>query len=68
MMIEHEIELLPEGFRTVFILHTVEGFKHREIAEILDITEGTSKSQLAAAKTKLRKQLLPYLEVMKNEL
>ncbi len=68
MIIEHEIELLPEGFKTVFVLHTIEGFKHREIAEILDISEGTSKSQLSAAKAKLRKQLLPYMEVLKNEM
>ena len=68
LIIEREIELLPEGFKTVFVLHAIEGFKHREIAEILGISEGTSKSQLAAAKDKLRKQLLPYLGVIKNEL
>ncbi|MBN1293427.1 MAG: sigma-70 family RNA polymerase sigma factor [Candidatus Latescibacteria bacterium] len=68
LIIEKEIEQLPEGFKTVFVLHTIEGFKHREIADILDISEGTSKSQLAAAKSRLREQLLPYLEVIQNEL
>ena len=63
LFIEQALEKLPNGCRSVFILHAVEGFKHREIAEMLDITEGTSKSQLSLAKEHLRKQLLPSMEV-----
>lgn len=48
---------LPEGFRTVFNLVEVEGFKHAEVAEMLGISESTSKSQLSRAKLKLRSQL-----------
>ena len=68
LIVEKEIEQLPEGCRTVFVLHTIEGFKHKEIAEMLDISDGTSKSQLSLAKEKLREQLMPYREVMTNEL
>jgi RNA polymerase sigma-70 factor (ECF subfamily) len=48
---------LPEGAREVFVLHDVEGFKHREIAEMLDVTTGTSKAQLHRARTILRRFL-----------
>ena len=68
LIVENEIEKLPEGYKTVFILHAIEGFKYREIADILDISQGTSKSQFFQAKSLLRKKLFPYLEVLKNEL
>lgn len=45
---------LPTGYRTVFNLYVVEGYKHREIAEILGISINTSKSQLILAKKRLR--------------
>ena len=45
---------LPAGYRTVFNLFVVEGYSHREIAGLLDITEGTSKSQLSKARTMLQ--------------
>ena len=45
---------LPKGYRTVFNLYVIEGFKHREIAEILSISINTSKSQLILAKKKMR--------------
>lgn len=48
------IQLLPTGYRTVFNLYAVEGFNHREIAEMLKISEGTSKSQYARARAQLR--------------
>lgn len=48
------LEKLPTGYRTVFNLYVVEGFKHREIAEQLGISINTSKSQLILAKKKLR--------------
>lgn len=48
------LTLIPEGCRTIFSLFVIEGYAHREIAEMLHISEGTSKSQLNAAKTKLK--------------
>ena len=54
---EAAIQELPEGAREVFVLHDVEGYKHREIADLLDISEGTSKSQLHRARMILREHL-----------
>ncbi len=51
--------MLPPGFRTVLILHDIEGFKHAEIAEKLGVTEGTSKSQLFSARRAMRRLLEP---------
>ena len=48
---------LPDGFRTIFVLAEIEGYTHREIAVMLNISEGTSKSQLFYAKRKLRGML-----------
>ena len=48
---------LPERARVVFVLHDVEGFKHREIADMLDVNEGTAKSQLFRARQLLRAML-----------
>ncbi len=48
---------LPAGYNTVFNLYVVEGFSHKEIADMLGISEGTSKSQLARAKGALKKLL-----------
>jgi RNA polymerase sigma-70 factor (ECF subfamily) len=52
--LDHALPRLPPGCRTVFVLHDVEGFEHREIAEILGISDGTSKSQLHKARMRLR--------------
>lgn len=52
------IDQLPEGYKLVFNLYVIEGFNHREIGEALNISEGTSKSQLAKAKSSLKKILL----------
>jgi len=49
---------LPVGYRTVFNLHVIEGMEHREIARLLGISEGTSKSQLSKARLLLQKMLL----------
>jgi RNA polymerase sigma-70 factor (ECF subfamily) len=49
------INELSPGYKQVFNMHVVEGYSHKEIAEILGITEGTSKSQLARAKGVLKK-------------
>jgi len=55
--LEKAIANLPEGYRAIFTLYEIEGFKHREIAELMDISEGTSKSQLFKAKKMLRENL-----------
>ena len=54
MDLEQAISELPAGYRQVIILHDIEGYKHREIAEIMDISEGTSKSQLFHARKAMR--------------
>jgi RNA polymerase sigma-70 factor (ECF subfamily) len=54
---EHAIGQLPPGAREIFVLHDVEGYKHREIAGMLDITTGTSKRQLHRARMLMRKHL-----------
>jgi len=51
------IQKLPNGYRVVFNLYLIEGFNHREIGEILKISENTSKTQLFKAKAMLRKRL-----------
>ena len=48
------LNYIPQGCRTIFTLFAIEGYNHKEIAEQLQISEGTSKSQLNAAKTKLK--------------
>jgi RNA polymerase sigma-70 factor (ECF subfamily) len=55
--LERAIRALPEGARDVYVLHDVYGYTHREIAEMLGIVEGTSKSQLNRARTLLRSSL-----------
>jgi RNA polymerase sigma-70 factor (ECF subfamily) len=55
-LLEH-IQALPAGFRTVFNLFAIEGYAHSEIAKMLSITEGTSKSQYARAKAWLQKRI-----------
>lgn len=57
--LEKAIQNLPDRARTVFVLHDVEGFKHREVAEMIEISEGTSKSQLFRAREMLRAALAP---------
>ena len=51
------IEELPPGYRTVFVLHDVEGYEHNEIAQIMNCSIGNSKSQLHKARMKLREWL-----------
>ncbi len=51
------LETLPTGYRTVFTLYAIEGYGHQEIAEMLGITEGTSKSQLSKARAMLQNLL-----------
>lgn len=51
------ISELPEGYRTIFLLHEVEGYEHQEIAELLQCSVGNSKSQLHKAKLRIRELL-----------
>ena len=57
--LERAIALLPAGYRTVLVLHDVEGYRHEEIGEMLGIAPGTSKSQLFNARRSLRQVLEP---------
>lgn len=56
------VQKLPEGYRVVFNLYVIEGYKHKEIAEMFSISENTSKSQLLKAKKMLRNQLEKVLQ------
>jgi len=56
------IQQLPMGYRVVFNMYVLEGFTHQEIAEYLNISIGTSKSQLSKAKRMLRKELEVFLK------
>ena len=60
------IQELSPGYRTVFNLYVVEGYSHKEIGELLGISEGTSKSQLARAKSVLQKKVAQYLSDTKK--
>ena len=55
--LEKAILSLPYGYRTVFLMLEIEGYTHKEVSEVLGITEGTSKSQLFYAKKRLREML-----------
>ena len=54
------IDALPEGYRTVFLMHDVEGYTHEEIGAALAVQEGTSKAQLSRARAKLREALADF--------
>ena len=60
-VVKEGIARLPEGYRLVLTLYLIEGYDHKEIAQILEITESTSKSQFNRSKKKLR-------EILKEEL
>ena len=66
MILEEEIAHLPLGYRTVFVLYEVEGFTHQEIADMLAISVGSSKSQLHKAKRILQGRLQPYREMLET--
>ena len=61
--LENAITALPSGYRQVMILHDIEGYTHQEIATMLEVSPGTSKSQLFQA----RKAVRVYLNDLKNE-
>ncbi len=59
--LEEAIRKLPEGYRMVFVLYDIEGYSHKEVGEMLEISVGTSKSQLHKARKELRLSLAPYV-------
>ena len=59
------IDALPEGCKMVFNLYAIDGYKHREIADMLEIEEGTSKSQLAYARKMLQAMIIES-NIVKN--
>jgi RNA polymerase sigma-70 factor (ECF subfamily) len=54
------IDALPEGYRTVFVMHDVEGYTHEQIGKVLGVESGTSKAQLSRARAKLRVALADF--------
>lgn len=60
------LDQLPDGYRTIFNLYVIEGYKHREIAKLLGISINTSKSQLILAKKRMR-GLIEHLEAKKKD-
>jgi RNA polymerase sigma-70 factor (ECF subfamily) len=64
--LEKAIRALPEKYRMVFVLHDVEGYNHKEIGKMMNISDGTSKSQLHKARKELRRTLEPYMTMFKN--
>jgi RNA polymerase sigma-70 factor (ECF subfamily) len=57
MDLEDALAQLPDGARQIFVLHDVEGYRHEEIADLLGLATGTSKSQLHRARMALRAYL-----------
>jgi len=66
LQLQRAVEELPPGYRTIFVLHDVEGYEHNEIAEIVGCSIGNSKSQLHKARMKLR-DLLKMKRTQKSE-
>jgi RNA polymerase sigma-70 factor (ECF subfamily) len=60
--LRHAVDGLPAGYRTVFVMHDVEGYTHDEIASALGVATGTSKAQLSRARAKLRAELADFAE------
>ena len=57
LRLQHAVEQLPPGYRSIFVLHDVEGYEHNEIATMVGCSIGNSKSQLHKARMKLREVL-----------
>ena len=62
------IQELPDGYRMVFNLNTIEGYSHKEIGEIMSISVNTSKSQLSRARNSLQNKINKVFELEKNSL
>jgi len=56
--IQDLIDALPDGYKIVFVMYAIEGYKHKEIALLLNISQGTSKSQLFKARKILQKKII----------
>ena len=65
--LERSVEKLPPGYRTVFVLHDVQGYEHNEIADIMGCSVGNSKSQLHKARTRLRDLLQEELRAQARQ-
>jgi len=65
--IKKALRQMPEGYRVVFSLYAMEGYDHKEIANILGVTEATSKSQYSRARRKLKEVILASTEQVGNE-
>ncbi len=52
--LERAVRQLPDGYRAAFVLHDIEGLDHKQVGEMLGVTEGTSRSQVFKARMKLR--------------
>ena len=59
------INQLPDGYRLVFNLNVIEGYRHEEIAQMLKIQPGTSRSQLVKARLMLQKKILELQQIVK---
>lgn len=66
LALRRALQELPEGCRTIFSLHEVEGYQHHEIAQLLDCSIGNSKSQLHKAKLKMRDLLFPKRRILRR--
>jgi RNA polymerase sigma factor (sigma-70 family) len=66
-MVLDSVQKLSPAYRTVFNLYVLEGYNHNEIAEMLDISVGTSKSNLSKARLNLRKMLKPLVDKISQE-
>jgi len=62
------ISRLPNGYRMVFNMNTVEGYSHKEIGEIMNISVNTSKSQLSRAKSSLQKKITNLFQVEEQKI
>lgn len=58
------VQQMPEGYRTIFNLYAVEGYTHREIGEMMNIAEGTSKSQYSRAKQYMQQALTKHYQIL----
>lgn len=62
------VNSLPEGYKTVFNLYAIEGYSHTEISQLLNISEGTSKSQLSRARVILQQKVMKNNTINYNHL
>lgn len=65
--LERAIANLPAGYRTIFILHDIEGYEHNEIAKILGCSIGNSKSQLHKARMRLRELVVGSVQQLRGD-